>query len=298
MSIPLSDIPDEGRRDCGTFFLDVVGAFQRQDVTVCWSDQPRAKNDQVDRLIDQAWEVALWQAKKAGQNLFDGDLCRLIDYVANGRRLELTLGKVTYKEFVGTNQTQACLRYLHGPEVLADPLGVSAALRTGDGLVLLGRRSDRAVQYGRRIHPIGGSVEPVPCRGPNQESQDPAVPDPFQTVLRELSEETGVSAECVQDSTLLGLVRDKHTVQPELIFEVRVAADADEICRGAAAADDAEEHTELVPVRDHPAAVITFIEQNFNDLTPVALATLLLHGLYHWGSGWFANTRGHLRSVI
>ena len=91
-------------------------------------------------------------------------------------------------------------------------------------------------------------------------------------------------------------MRDKHIVQPELIFDVTADADVKDIRRSPAAGDD-EEHSELLIIRDHPAAVVTFMEQNYNDLTPVGLATLLLHGLRHWGSGWFAATRGHLRSV-
>jgi hypothetical protein len=51
-------------------------------------------------------------------------------------------------------------------------------------------------------------------------------------------------------------------------------------------------------VRDHPASVVSFMEFHIADLTPVALAGLLLHGLHRWGSGWFASTRGYLRSLI
>jgi hypothetical protein len=51
-------------------------------------------------------------------------------------------------------------------------------------------------------------------------------------------------------------------------------------------------------LRDHPAAVVDFIERHLAELTPVALAGLLLHGLWRWGSGWFASTRGYVRGVV
>jgi len=279
----------DGPRDCGTFFLDVVGTFTRPEVNVCWSDQKRQCNDELGRLIDQAWEVALWQARKADRTLFNGPLCRLISYAVTQGRFDLTLGPVTYKEFVGTNQTQAYVRYVHGPDVLADPLGVSAAITTADGFLLLGRRSARVAQYPERLHPVGGTVEPV---------EGDRVPDPFQSMLNEFVEETAIGLDSVRDITLLGLVRDKNTVQPELIFDLSVNVDAAAVRQGAATAVDAEEHTEIVPVRAHPAAVVTFLQQNFSELTPVGLATLLLHGQQHWGSGWFAAARGYLRSVI
>jgi 8-oxo-dGTP pyrophosphatase MutT (NUDIX family) len=290
MPLHRPDIQGDGPRDCGMFFLDVVGAYRRGQVQVQWSPTRRSTNDELERLIDQAWQLATWQAKKNGQNLYDGDLCRLIEYQAEGDQLGLTLGKVSYKEFVGTNQTQAYVRYLHGPEVLADPLGVSSALITDDGFILLGRRSERVMQYGGRIHPIGGIVEPPDKPG------DP--PDPFDAMLAEVLEEIRVPSENVRDFTLLGLVRDKNTVQPELIFDMRLDMEAATVCRSAVSAIDADEHTEIIPVRDHPAAVVTFLQQKFGELTPVSLATLLLHGLQHWGSGWFAGARGYLRSVI
>lgn len=280
---------EDGPRDCGTFFLDVVGAFSRSGVGVQWSDQRRACNDELARLIDQSWEVALWQARKAGRDLYDGPMCRLISYTAGDGRLDLTLGPVSYKEFVGTNQTQAYVRYLHGPEVLADPLGVSAAVISADGFLLLGRRSTRVMQYPERLHPVGGTVEP---------GQGDSPPDPFQSILDELLEKTGVGPDSVADITLLGLVRDKNTVQPELVFDVRLNVDAAAVRQGARSAVDAGEHTDIVPLRDHPASVVTFLEQNFSQLTPVGLAALLLHGQQHWGSGWFAAARGYLRSVI
>ena len=280
---------NDGPRDCGTFFLDVVGAFARDAVSVRWSDQRRTCNDELGRLIDQSWELALWQARKAGQNIFDGPMCRLISYAVSDGRLDMTLGPVSYKEFVGTNQTQAYVRYLHGPEVLADPLGVSAAIISADGFLLLGRRSTRVMQYPERLHPIAGSVEPDPSGAP---------PDPFQSMLDEFTEETGIAPDSVSEIALLGLIRDKNTVQPELIFDLKLDVDAAAVRQGALGAVDAAEHTDIVPVRDHPAAVVTFLQANFSQLTPVGLATLLLHGLQSWGTGWFAAARGYLRSVV
>ena len=289
MSLHAPKTQGDGPRDCGTFFLDVVGTFARSDVTVNWSDQRRQCNDELRRLIDQAWELALWHAKKGGRTIFDGPLCRLISYTVDAGRFDMTLGPVSYKEFVGTNQTQAYVRYLHGPEALADPLGVSASIVTADGFLLLGLRSTHVAQYPERLHPIGGTVEP---------RDETGLIDPFQSMLDEFAEETGAALDNVSDITLLGLVRDKNTVQPELIFDLKVDVDAAAIRRGAETAVDAEEHTNIVPVRDHPAAVVTFIQQNFSLLTPVGLAALLLHGQQHWGSGWFAAARGYLRSVI
>ena len=279
-----------GTRDCGTFFLDVMDQFERDKVAVTWTDQARATNDSIDEMIEKSWREQTRRAEDAGARIFNGQLCRLISHCCNDGRLDLTLGPVSFKEFIGTNATQAYIRHLHGAEAMANPLGVSAAVCTSDELIVLGMRSGNMIQYPGRIHPVGGTVEPPKANG--------APLDPFKAILDELSEETAVPPDSVSGLLCLGLVRDRNTVQPELIFDCHVDCDVVSLFASASTAPDAAEHSSLVPIRDHPGAVVSFMEQHFSQLTPVAMATLLLHGLRHWGSGWFATARGYLRSVI
>lgn len=279
-----------GPRDCGTFFLDVIGQFSPENLIIRWTDQRRPTTPEVDAIIEKTWIEETARAQQTGQKLFDGPLARLAESFAEESRLTLTLGPVGYKEFLGTNLTHANLRYTHGPETLSDALGVSAAVSTRDGFILMGRRSQKVAYHAGRIHPVGGMVEPA--KSPTQ------LPDPFHTIVKELTEETGLNPKLATECVCLGIVRDKHIVQPELIFDIAVSTEADVLCRSARQAEDRDEHTELVPIRNHPAATVSYMEQHFSELTPVGLATLLLHGLRHWGSGWFAAARGYLRSVI
>ncbi|MDP6633921.1 MAG: NUDIX hydrolase [Phycisphaerae bacterium] len=280
-----------GTRDCGTFFLDVMDQYAPENVQVTWSDRPRVTNDSVEELIETSWSEQIQRAESSGVKIFNGELCRLISYRCDNEHLNLSLGPVSFKEFIGTNATQAYIRHLHGAEVMANPLGVSAAVCTNDGLIVLGMRSKNMIQYAGRIHPVGGTVEPP-------KDHTAACPDPFKAIIDELHEETAVPPENVSSILCLGLVRDRNTVQPELIFDLHVDCDVVSLFASAATAIDAAEHSSMVPVRDHPGAVVSFMEQHFSQLTPVALATLLLHGLKAWGSGWFATARGYLRSVI
>jgi hypothetical protein len=94
------------------------------------------------------------------------------------------------------------------------------------------------------------------------------------------------------------MVRDKHIHQPELMFDATVTCTVEAIRRLLPTASGRDEHADLVVLRDHPAAVVDFIERHLAELTPVALAGLLLHGLWRWGSGWFASTRGYVRGVV
>jgi len=112
----------DGCRDCGVFFLDVVGLFDRDRVQVRWSDSRRPTNEQIESVIEAAWAEQTRLAGEQGRRLYNGRLCRVINCQTQGPVLQLTLGEVSYKEFVGTNLTNAQLRHVHGPDVLANPL--------------------------------------------------------------------------------------------------------------------------------------------------------------------------------
>lgn len=274
--------------DCGPFFLDALGPFGRCNVTLTWTDRKRPSTPQIDRLIDQAWDQAMDLARRTGRKLYDGQLCRLIDYAVTGRTLHLVTGPTSFREFVGTNYANRHLVHSAGPEVLANPLGVSAAVIASDGFIVLGRRSDQVAWHGGMVHPIGGIVELDDAGRP---------PDPFDAILTELRDETG-AAPRGQPVICLGLVRDKALPQPELLFQIEVATDVRTLRASAKGAVEGNEHSELLAVRDRPTSVVSFIETHATETTPVALATLLLHGLNRWGSGWFATARGYLRKLL
>ncbi len=285
-----TDPLQSGPQDCGTFFLDAVGPYSRDRVTVTWSDETRPTTEQVEQFIETFWRRLTDAARTDDTILFNGPLCRLVDYQVAPDRLSLTLGPTDYRTFIGTNLHNAHLRYSHGPEMLANPVGVSAVVITRGDYIVMGRRSRKVAYHAERIHPAGGCVEPP--------TGDGRRPDPFATVVTELNEELGLTADQVSHSICLGLIRDKHIVQPELIFDVSVDATVDEIRTARHSATSEDEHSELLVLRDHPAGVVAFMEMHAAALTPVAMASLLLHGLHHWGGGWFASTRGYLRSLI
>ena len=68
-------------------------------------------------------------------------MCRLERWEASpdGSRLHLSMSTTSYKPFFGTNMSHPELADRYGPDVLANPIGVSPALETSDGQLLLGR---------------------------------------------------------------------------------------------------------------------------------------------------------------
>ena len=283
------NLTNGGSRDCGRFFLDVVGQYSQQDLHVQWDAAAYMPDEAIRQEIDKAWDHHSATAQHRGVKLYNGPLCRLIDFQADNHRLNLVMGPTCFKDFLGTNLTRATLRYLHGSDVLANPVGVSAAVVTSDNFILLGRRSQKVVYHGGRIHSIGGMVEP---------DANAQAPNPFDAIIQEITSELCVSASDIATIVCMGMVREKPIVQPELVFDVALGLDAQTLRQIAAKAIDADEHDELILVLDYPSSVITFVQKNLDAITPVCLSALLLHGLRKWGTGWFASARGYLQSVI
>src|SRR6476619_7334639 len=85
-----------------------------------------------------------------------------------------------------------------GADVLANPVGLSTALETSDGFLLMGRRNERVAYYPGRLHPFAG-------------------------FRRELGEELSLDEPDVPLIRCTGIVEDVALRQPELIFRVECA---------------------------------------------------------------------------
>ena len=237
------------------FDLHAAGMWLPHQVTATWTTSSRRTVPEVEAAIDRAWAAA---AARLGGKLFDGPLCRLERWSATPDRLELTLAPTTYRTFLGTNLFNAELADTHGGDVLANPVGVSTALETSDGYLLLGRRNDSVAYYPHRVHPFAGALEP---RHPM---------DVFAEIRRELDEELHLGPADVPRVRCVGLAEDPALRQPELIFiasTLRPRAELEEQL-------DREEHLAVYAVRAERAAVARAMADEV--LTPVAVASLAL----------------------
>ena len=210
---------------------------------------------------------AAWTRVPPGVHLFDGPMCRLEAFRVERSpdsvpRLVLDLSRTGYKTFLGTN--------LHGPrdlprDTLANPVGVSPALETGDGFLLFGRRNASVAYYPHRLHPFSGSLEPPPADAP----PDTGV-DVFAECCRELQEELNLSDDEVPYVAVIGIVEDADIRHPELILHARTTLPRDAVI----ARLDPAEHAAAVAVPATPAGVAAALADD--DFTPVGRAALTL----------------------
>ncbi|HYO09903.1 MAG TPA: NUDIX domain-containing protein [Tepidisphaeraceae bacterium] len=242
-----------------------LGSWPEGAVRTTWTGGGRAIVPRVEQAIDRAWAEA---RSRLGDKLFDGPMCRLERWFASREQLNLILSRTSYRPFLGTNLHNAALADAHGAEVLANPVGVSTALETSDGWVLLGRRNDSVAYYPNRVHPFAGALEPA---------DDLNV---FDEVRRELREELSLTAQDLDEIACTGLVEDASLRQPELIFRARTPRTRQQVER---ALDPAEHHA-VHPVRAAEADVAAAVRDPI--LTPVAVAALLLWGRQRFGNAW------------
>ncbi len=243
-----------------------VGNWSPGQVHSTWTANTRRVVPDVERAIDIAWNTA---ASRPGVNLFDGPMCRLESWKACNDRLDLGLSRSSYKPFLGTNMTHPDFTASHGPDVMANPVGLSTALLTVDGKLLLGQRNALVAYYPNRVHPFAGSLEPDD-------------PDVFTAVGRELLEELAIEANSLLGVRCIGMAEDLRLRQPELIFAATSSLSSQTIVQRL----DPAEHTAVVAV---PATASDILDAVTNDprLTPIAVASILMWGRLQFGDEWF-----------
>jgi hypothetical protein len=243
-----------------------LGNWVPAQVTVTTAPSTRAMVPAVEEAIERAWAEA---SARLGPKLFDGPMCRLERLEASPTALALWVSPTSYKPFLGTNLTNPDTP----PDARANGMGLSTALVTRDGWLMLGRRNASVAYYPNRVHPFAGSLEP----------RD--IGDIFDGVRRELAEELRFTAADVAELRCIGIVEDARLKQPEIIFAAQSTRRRSQI---ESMLDDAEHHA-CVAVAASPEAVETQLIDTM--MTPVAVGTLALWGRLAFGDAWFASVR-------
>jgi 8-oxo-dGTP pyrophosphatase MutT (NUDIX family) len=231
-------------------------------VVVRWVEEKRTRVEEVEKIIAAEWEKV---QGRSGPKLFDGPMCRLENCVA-GRRLELELSPTSYKVFWGTNLNNSWIGEKYGAGAMANAVGVSCALESADGFLMLGRRNAAAAFYPSRVHPFAGTLETL---------------DVFGDARRELDEELGLGKNDISGMACLAIIEDASIAQPELVFGVKTLRTRREL-EGTL---DEIEHDSVVAVEKDAKKAAARLRDA--ELTPVAMGTILLWGKGHFGSEWF-----------
>jgi 8-oxo-dGTP pyrophosphatase MutT (NUDIX family) len=245
--------------------FQAIGHWEPADVFVRWVPENRTRADDIEKIIAKTWDEA---QSRPELKLFDGPMCRLERFTA-GKTLELELSPTSYRIFWGTNLNNSGLAKKYGRGSLANAVGLSCALESADGFLMLGQRNASVAYYPSRIHPFAGALEPAEKM------------DVFAEARRELKEELGLESEDIAGLACVAIIEDVSIAQPELIVSAKITRTRSQLENSL----DQTEHDSLMaiePIRHK-------VESSLSDsaMTPVALGTILLWGREHFGADWF-----------
>jgi 8-oxo-dGTP pyrophosphatase MutT (NUDIX family) len=208
----------------------------------------------VEDAVDEAW---LRESSRPGVALFDGPVCRLEAFDIEGDVLGLAVSKTSYRINVGTNFCNPHLADVFGPQVMANPVGVSCGLISADSFLMMGRRNGRVAYYPYKVHPFAGSVEVREAI------------DVFDDALRELREEIGLQANEITSIRCVGLAEDLALRHPESLFIAYTSRTREQIESSV----HADEHGGSEAIRCEPSFLEAALHRD--DLTPIAKAVVM-----------------------
>lgn len=257
----------------GIAFLE-IGDWDERAVSAKWEPHVAepARPPELQSLIETGWREVV--ASMAGRvQLFDGPMCRLNRYRANADALQLELSPTSYRTFFGTNMQGPAQTAGFERHMLANALGMAAAVVSSDGWLLLGGRGERVAYHANRLHPFAGSVEP-----PDDGATSINV---FAEIRRELNEELRLAPGDITTLRCAAVAMDETLRQPELIFIASARADRSSL----EASLDADEHRGVYAISVNEAAMQDALSDE--QLTPVARGAVLMLGRQRFGAGWF-----------
>jgi 8-oxo-dGTP pyrophosphatase MutT (NUDIX family) len=267
---------------CSPFLIDVARQYEPGAVRSVPAGLPRSSDPQIEAAIQQTWERELVVATSRGRMLYDGELGRLAGFCSTAGSLQLELAATCYRDFVGTNIFNVLGVHDRGPEFLANPLGVSATVLTTDGFLVYGRRSDQVAYHGGYLQTFGGMLE-------SPDRLEHGGYDVFGSCVREVMEELPIRESEITGMSVVGLVRDRRLLQPELLFELATDLPAAVLDARFGESPGQVEHQHLEMTASQPQAIARFINTR-QPIAPIAQAAMLLHGLHRWGAGWYDQT--------
>jgi len=265
-----ADVQDE-------FEVLVPGLFPRTAVSVEYRPGRSLLDPSAEAFIDGAWQIYLRTSGEVGISIYNGALFRLESFQQTDGRLRLILSDTDFRECIGTASKEFRSAFPDLPQ--ANPLAASVALVTGDGKIIIEKRT-RTDSRRRTNHVIAGYMEL---------DRDGRPPHPFDALKREVHEELGVDLDEAR-LCATGLVRALYG--SEICFRCRLALSFDDVLKIQVGLGADSEIETLEPLGDAPDPVASFLTAHLADLAPPGRACLLLYGREAYGEEWYEAARG------
>jgi len=230
-----------------------------------------------------------WYGMHGPRSMFDNEilhiasintLYRYNDAMLNENNLNLKLGVTDFREWIGTSVQAAAdkdfCEDMHRAGIADDdnaflyfslPLSNCAAIVTSDSKVAVGLRSEKVAYLPNTYHVVGGM-----CRTKNKID--------FSEMREELVSEMGIFESNISKADFVGMVADKKTGDPELMYIVFLGMDEAGLRDSwQRKAPDKYEHKKLEFVDREKLR--GFIDDNYGRIVPSGEATLEAYLKYY-----------------
>lgn len=235
------------------------------------TDRGRLSNPQTDKIIEKTWARFEDKSKSRDFSLFSETLCSLIRFSETEKGAELTLGRTSYQEYLGTNLRNPWIHGKYGNEYLANPLGLNALLVSSDGKVILGMRRDN-LAVDNSLHDVfGGYLSLTP------EIEDNAEIDLFAEAVYKVLKFVKASPTDILETTCLGLIRHRVSLKPEILFTVRINRTADQLTGGDGGMTPDQKYVKWITLEDNAGALKDYYIKNRHRMTVALMAGLSLY---------------------
>src|SRR3990167_7125296 len=258
------------------FKLPIVGTFPRDKIVIQGTSETIIRPKEIQKRIDDNWQKRRHEVEARGGQLVDRPKINLIEVQVKDDKLHIKLGRGKYKDFVGTYETEL---QDTNPELVPRNFSISALLATADNHLVLLRRSRTVFQYPTWVSTFGGSVEP-------EDVDENGNVDPFKTVTREVSEESGISQETINDIQCLGFTKDMKTKVEDMMFLAKTRLTKKQIQE-----QQMDQHLEegaSVFVLSDPDEVRKKVLEFSKVFVSDGAAILALYGRQKFGEDWFS----------
>ena len=245
--------------------------YSHTPVRAMLTDKSRLSNPEVDKIIRKTWARFADRSKSRDFSLFSESLCSLIRYTETEKGAELTLGRTSYEEYLGTNLKNPWIHGKYGNEYLANPLGVNALLITSDRKVVLGTRKKNLAVDHSMADVFGGYFFITP-----EAEREPEV-DLFEEAKYKVLRFFNIRPDNITEVTCLGLIRHRTTLKPEILFTAAVnVSSADLLEKNAQRAPD-QKYTDWVALDDDADTLKDYYIRNKDRMTVALMASLSLY---------------------
>lgn len=233
------------------------GNFKLEDIYFSYKSTDVSFSSEEKLCIENKWNTY----KRNKPFLFNGQLFHIENYKFDNSRIMLWTCKSSFKKYTGTNSDN--FRRLFGQDKIIRPISVGTMIITSDNKWIVGIRSN-TYDYQGYYTLIAGFMDPT-------RDIINSKPDPFHALKREIMEESGIHSRNIDSIMCIGLVGQK---QPYLAFvstlNIPFAEFKDTI-------PQEKEFKRLEKVELTRKKIEKFLSNNYNAMTPHALANLLLY---------------------